>query len=63
MLAPPDPQNARRAASAKAAPEIAQSEQERRYTIPADAQVFIEGLLSLWLTMISIVASLTWGAR
>ena len=62
MTRPPDP-SSERAASAKAAPEIAQSEQERRYTIPADAQVFIEGLLSLWLTMISIVASLTWGAR
>jgi hypothetical protein len=62
MLAPADPQM-RRAASAKAAPEIAKSQRQRRYTIPADAQVFIEGLLSLWLTMISIVASLTWGAR
>jgi hypothetical protein len=48
MQAPPDPQM-RRAASAKAAPEIAQSEQQqqRTYIIQVEVQVFIAALLPL----------------
>jgi hypothetical protein len=43
MLAPPESE---RAASAKAAPEIAQSSQQlRTYTIPMDVQAFIAALL------------------
>jgi hypothetical protein len=62
-MPPPDPEM-RRAASAKAAPEIAQSEQQQNqtYSVPPDVQGFIAGLLPLWLPLISALDSLTWGA-
>lgn len=63
MLAPPDPEM-RRAASAKAAPKIAQSEQQqqRTYTIPVDVQVLIAALLPIGFPLFAAVTSVAWGA-
>jgi hypothetical protein len=56
MCGPPDPEM-RRAASAKAAPEIAPSEQQRTYTIPVNVQSFIAALLPLSFPFVCVLAS------
>jgi hypothetical protein len=63
MPAPPEPKM-RRAASAKAAPKIARSEQQqqRTYTIPVDVQVFIAALLPIGFPLFGAVTSVAWGA-
>jgi hypothetical protein len=54
MLAPPESE---RAASAKAAPEIAQSEQQqqRTYILPVEVQVFIAALLPLAFPLLCLL--------
>jgi hypothetical protein len=56
--APPDP-SSERAASAKAAPEIAQSalQQQRTYTSPMDVQAFIAVLLPFSFPFLCILAN------
>jgi hypothetical protein len=54
MTRPPDPQM-RRAASARAAPEIAPSEQQRTYTIPVDVQAFIAAMLPFSFPFVCIL--------
>jgi hypothetical protein len=58
MRGPPAPEM-RRAASAKAAPEIAQSElqQQRTYTIPVNVQAFIAALLPFSFPFVCVLAS------
>jgi len=56
MTRPSDP-SSERAASAKAAPEIAPSEQQRTYIIPVNVQAFIAALLPFSFPFVCILAS------